>query len=39
LLAGGWDGLTIVDLAAGTTTELAVPYRPLDILVLPNDVG
>jgi hypothetical protein len=32
---GGWDGLTVVDLAAGTTAEIPVPSRPLDVLVLP----
>ncbi len=32
---GGWDGLTVIDLAAGTTAEIAVPSRPLDVLVLP----
>ena len=31
---GGWDGLTVVDLAAGTIAEMPVPARPLDVLVL-----
>ncbi len=34
LLAGGWDGLTIVDLQSNSITELVVPDRPLDIIVL-----
>jgi DNA-binding beta-propeller fold protein YncE len=32
---GGWDGLSIVDLAERTVAELPVPARPLDVLVLP----
>ena len=32
---GGWDGLTVIDLVARTTREIAVPDRPLDIIVLP----
>lgn len=31
---GGWDGLSIVDLAQKTVTELPVPDRPLDIAVI-----
>jgi DNA-binding beta-propeller fold protein YncE len=34
LLTGGWDGLTVVDLASHTTREIAVPAGPLDIAVL-----
>jgi len=34
LLPGGWDGLTIVDLQSRTLTELAVPDRPLDVVLL-----
>jgi YVTN family beta-propeller protein len=34
LLSGGFDGLTIVDLQSQTTSELAVPNRPLDIVIL-----
>jgi hypothetical protein len=32
---GGWDGLTIVDLAERTTSELPVPAQPLDVILLP----
>jgi DNA-binding beta-propeller fold protein YncE len=33
---GGWDGLTVIDLWQQTVgAELAVPERPLDIVVLP----
>jgi DNA-binding beta-propeller fold protein YncE len=32
---GGWDGITVLDLVEQTTHELAVPDRPLDIVVLP----
>jgi YVTN family beta-propeller protein len=32
---GGWDGITVLDLIEQTTHELAVPNRPLDIVVLP----
>jgi YVTN family beta-propeller protein len=31
---GGWDGLSVVDLARRSVTELPVPDRPLDIVVL-----
>jgi DNA-binding beta-propeller fold protein YncE len=34
LLTGGWDGLTVVDLASQATREVAVPAGPLDIAVL-----
>jgi DNA-binding beta-propeller fold protein YncE len=34
LLNGGWDGLTVVDLASHTTYEVAVPAGPLDIAAL-----
>ena len=30
----GWDGITIVDLARQTTSEIAVGAKPLDLLVL-----
>ncbi len=33
-LLGGWDGLTIVDLESRTLRELALPVRPLEILIL-----
>ena len=33
-LLGGWDGLTVVDLASGQAREIAVPDRPLGIVVL-----
>ncbi len=29
---GGWDGITAVDLASGTTREIPVPGRPLGIV-------
>ncbi|WP_282938462.1 hypothetical protein [Paenibacillus sp. RC67] len=32
----GWDGLTVVDIAKGTTRELALPDYPLDIEILKN---
>ncbi len=32
---GGWDGVTILDLVDHTSREVAVPDRPLDIVVLP----
>ncbi|WP_030738625.1 YncE family protein [Streptomyces sp. NRRL F-2890] len=31
---GYWDGITVVDLAAGTSRRLPVGHRPLDIAVL-----
>lgn len=34
LLAGGWDGLTVVDLQSRAMTEVAVPDRPLDGVLL-----
>ena len=34
LLAGGWDGISIVDLARGTVSELPVPDRPLGVVWL-----
>lgn len=34
LLAGGWDGLTIFDIQSRTFTELPVPDRPQDIVIL-----
>lgn len=34
-LAGGWDGITVLDLAKKTAREIAVPDRPLGIVVLP----
>jgi YVTN family beta-propeller protein len=33
---GGWDGITIVDLASGSNTEMEVPDRPLDIAVVAH---
>ena len=33
---GGWDGITIVDLAQLTTREIEVGAKPLDIAVLDN---
>ncbi len=30
----GWDGMTIIDLQTGTTTEIALPDYPLEIEVL-----
>ena len=35
LLAGGWDGITMVDLESGAREEIAVPGLPFDIEVLP----
>ena len=35
LLNGGWDGITVVNLATGATRELTVPARPLGIAVAP----
>jgi DNA-binding beta-propeller fold protein YncE len=32
---GGWDGLTVVDLAGRTTEEVPVPDQPLDVALLP----
>ena len=32
---GGWDGITVADLEQRATREIAVPDRPLDIVVLP----
>lgn len=34
LLAGGWNGLTLVDLETRATREIAVPDAPLDALLL-----
>lgn len=34
LLDGGWEGITVVDLASGSTREIATPARPLGIYVL-----
>ncbi|MGQ0569975.1 MAG: YncE family protein [Armatimonadota bacterium] len=34
-LLGGWDGLSIVDLRDGSVREIAVPDRPLGVVVLP----
>jgi YVTN family beta-propeller protein len=31
----GWDGITVAELEQRTTREIAVPDRPLDIVVLP----
>ena len=31
---GGWDGITVVDLATRSVAALPVPARPLDVLVL-----
>ena len=31
---GGWDGITVVDLASGRTREISVPGRPLGIAPL-----
>jgi len=36
LLTGGWDGLTVVDLATRATHEILVPGGPLDIAMLPT---
>ena len=36
---GGWDGVTIVDLARRVVAELPVPGRPLDIAILPARDG
>jgi ankyrin repeat protein/DNA-binding beta-propeller fold protein YncE len=33
-LLGGWDGLTVVDLADRTTREVALPDGPLDVVPL-----
>jgi YVTN family beta-propeller protein len=33
---GGWDGLSVVDLQQRSVTELPVPSRPLDIIVVAN---
>ena len=33
-LSGGWDGLTIFDLASESTAEVAVPDRPMDLVRL-----
>jgi DNA-binding beta-propeller fold protein YncE len=30
---GGWDGITVIDLATGATREIAVPGLPLDVVV------
>ncbi len=32
---GGWDGLTVIDLTTRAVTEVPVPARPLDVVVLP----
>ncbi|MGG1553249.1 hypothetical protein [Paenibacillus ferrarius] len=32
----GWDGMTVIDLAAGTAREIALPDYPLDVQVLPD---
>lgn len=34
LTGGGWDGITVLDLATGTTREIAVPGLPLDVAVV-----
>jgi DNA-binding beta-propeller fold protein YncE len=34
---GGWDGLTIVDLQSRVVSELAVPDRPLDVIIVAQD--
>jgi streptogramin lyase len=31
---GGWDGVTVVDLASGRTREIAAPDRPLGIAIV-----
>ena len=33
---GGWDGLTALDLASGSARQIAVPDRPLAIVVVPR---
>jgi hypothetical protein len=34
---GGWDGLSVVDLQQHTVTEVPVPNRPLDIVIVSED--
>jgi DNA-binding beta-propeller fold protein YncE len=33
----GWNGMTVVDLAAGTTREFELPDYPLDVQILTNN--
>ncbi|MNR59787.1 hypothetical protein D3C85_1811190 [compost metagenome] len=30
----GWNGMTVIDLATGSTREIALPDYPLDVQVL-----
>lgn len=32
---GGWDGISVVDLESGAVREIAVPDRPLGIVLIP----
>lgn len=32
---GGWDGISVLDLTDKTLQEIAIPNRPLDIVLLP----